>query len=145
MDYRLTKVSKDLWMEVAKDAHLAVFRETLPPEFDRIDYALLAVGKTSEGSDKEVPIAYMTLRELDAESVYMKHGGAFPTIKGTVVSMPCYVMMLNYLKEHYKRITTLVENTNTVYLKMALSAGFKVIGLRYFNKGILLELFMGEE
>lgn len=142
MDLRLVKISKDEWKALASHAHLAVFSEKMPPEFDRIDFALLAL----KGSgDKDVPVAYMTLRELDAESVYMKHGGAFEPIKGTTVSMPCYVMMLNFLKEHYRRVTTLVENTNTVYLKMALSVGFKVIGLRYFGKSILLELFMGEE
>jgi len=130
------------WAIVAEDAHKAVFNEILLPEYDRIDYALLVIRE--EPPKEGVPVAYMTLREFDKETVYMKHGGTFDPVRGTVFSMPCYVMMLNWLKETHKRITTLVENTNTVYLKMALSVGFKVIGIRNFRGSVLLELYLGE-
>lgn len=125
------------WARFAPDAHKAVFSETLPPEYDRIDFALLAVDK-----EQARPVAYLTARELDKESVYLKHGGAFDPLKGTFHSLAVYLSLLNWLKEKYARITTLVENTNSVYLRLALAAGFTIIGIRNFKGSILVELFL---
>lgn len=140
MKFEVVKVSSDRWAELAASAHLAVFNETLPPEYDRIDFALLVVEKMHNQ-----PVAYLTARELDADSVYLKHGGVFPPIKGTINSVVTYREMMKWCLERYKRITTLVENTNTAYLKMALQVGFKPIGMRYFKGSLLVELFLGEE
>lgn len=128
------------WATYAPDAHKAVFNAVMPPEYDRIDFALLAV-------DPEAgrPVAYLTARELDQESVYMKHGGAFDPLRGTFSSLSVYLEMLKWLREKYKRITTLVENTNNTYLRMALAAGFKIIGIRNFNGSVLVELFLEGE
>lgn len=134
------KISAEDWAKVAPDAHRAVFGETLPPEFDRIDFALLSINP-----DTEVALGYMTCRELDGASIYLKHGGAFPPITGTVWSWTCYLDCLAYLETRYKRMTTLVENTNDAYLRMALKAGFKPIGIRNFKGTVLVELLMGEE
>ncbi len=122
------------WGTIAGDAHRAVFAETLPPEFDRIDFALMAVhaGKT--------PLGYLTARELNAQSVYMKHGGVFPPAAGKTIVLPVYLALLRYLDEYYRLITTLVENTNVPYLKLALTAGFLAVGIRNFQGSILLEL-----
>jgi hypothetical protein len=136
----LVKISQDRWRELESSAHLSVFGELLPPEYDRVDFALLAVEKT-----QNQPVAYLTARELDAESVYLKYGGAFPPIKSTVNSVFIYREMMQWLQERYRRITTLVENTNTVYLKMALTVGFRPIGIRQFKNSLLVELFLGEE
>jgi hypothetical protein len=134
---RVLEIDKFGWERFAQDARRTVFNETMPPEYDRIDYALLVIG-----SEKDEPVAYMTVRELDADSAYLKHGGAFPPVKGTFHSLKIYMEMLDYLKPKYKRLTTLVENTNTVYLKMALTAGFKIIGIRNFEGSILVELYL---
>ncbi len=136
MKFNLIQIPAEEWKQYSYDAHKAVFDEILPPEMDRIDYALLAVDEV-----KDIPVAYMTLREFAKDTVYLKHGGAFEPIKGTLASLPCYKLMLSYLEERYKNLTTLVENTNTVYLKMALTCGFKVIGVRNYKGVVLLELF----
>ncbi len=138
MKLSLDKVEGSTWEQYcAAHAHQAVFGERLPPEYDRIDFALMALDvETSKA------VGYITVREFDAESAYLKHGGAFPPIKGTIFSYSAFRLCLSWLVERYKRITTLVENTNRTYLKMALSAGFRVIGIRNFQGLILLELFM---
>lgn len=136
MKLKLFQIPAEEWKHYSFDAHKAVFDEILPRDMDRIDYALLAVDMA-----RDVPVAYMTCREFDRDTIYLKHGGAFAPIRGTLVSLPCYKHMLSYLEERYKNLTTLVENTNTVYLKMALTCGFKVIGVRNYKGVVLLELF----
>lgn len=140
MTFEVLKISKDQWAKLSADAHLAVFEEILPPEYDRIDFALLVVEK-----ERNQPVSYLTARELDAESVYLKHGGAFEVVKGTVHTLVTYRALIAWTQARYRRVTTLVENTNTVYLKMALTVGFKPIGVRYFKNSLLVELFLGEE
>lgn len=112
----------------------------MPPEFERLDFALLAVATTTN-----TPVAYMTLRELDKETVYLKHGGAFDPARGTTMVMESYQAMLKYLDERYARQTTLVQNTNIAYLKLAMAAGFLAIGMRNFKGAILLELLREKE
>lgn len=140
---RVERVEGDRWLaEFSANAHLAVFNEHMPPGLDRIDFALLAVQKLG-GEDKAT--AYLTARELDSESVYMKHGGVFESIKGTVYSIQTYRAFIKYLIERYERITTLVENTNVAYLKFALALGFLIIGVRTFKGSIFLELHLEKE
>ncbi len=131
----------DWGLYCATQAHRCVFDEKLPPGYDRIDFALLVVDEEAEHI-----VGYVTCREFSAEDVYLKHGGAFPHAKGTVWSLRAYVACLAELKERgFKRATTLVENTNAVYLKMALSAGFRPIGIRNFKGDILVELLLNWE
>lgn len=131
------KVGRGEWeRHLAGHAHRAVFGEILPPEYDRIDFALVVAAIGDVG-----PVGYITCRELDAATVYLKHGGAFPPIKDTVLSYSAFLLALRWCRDNYKRITTLVENTNTVYLKMAMSAGLRVIGIRNFEGLVLLELY----
>lgn len=137
MKLTLDQIPAKQWHQFAPDAHRAVFGELLPAEYDRIDYALLAVD-----GDKARPVAYMTLREFDADTVYLKHGGAFPPLRGNFQSFYVYNSMLDWVRSRYKRATTLVENTNVVYIKMALTAGFRIIGIRNFQGIVLLELYM---
>jgi hypothetical protein len=122
------------WQTIAENAHLVVFNEKRPAEMNRIDYALLTVD-----GDK-VPASYVTVREVDKESVYWQYGGSFPGTRGSTKSFRAYQMFIEWTLKRYKRVTTLVENTNTVYLKMALTCGFLPIGIRNFQGTILLEL-----
>lgn len=138
MRVRVEKVSKEIWTEnFAQNAHKAVFEEFLPPGYDRIDFALLAIDE-----EKDVPVGYLTARESDSENVYLKHGGSFEPIKGTRYSWPTYLQLLEALKKDYKTLTTLVENKNSVYLKFAISAGFLPIGVRCFKGTVLVELML---
>jgi hypothetical protein len=132
MAYNVTK--KDWEAHCASHAHLAVFSEVQPPEFDRIDFALIIA---QEHDPK--PLAYVTIRELDKETAYLKRGGAFDE---TLIHsrQAIYLTGIDWLMERYLRLTTLVENDNVRYLKLAMAAGFRVIGIRNFKGSILLEL-----
>lgn len=131
---RVERIEKDHWERYcAPHAHLSVFNERLPAGFDRIDYALVASKNSVEA------LAYMTLRELDAKTVYLKRGGAFGPLP-VHRRLGVYREMLKWLDAYYDEMTTLVDNGNVNYLKFAMAAGFRVIGIRNHEGSILLEL-----
>lgn len=120
------------WVVLAENAHLICFLEKRSSDTDRIDFALVV---KREG----VLLSYITCREADKDTLYWQFGGAFPGTKSTSLSFLAYQDCVNYCKERYKRICTLIENSNTVMLKMAMKVGFKIVGLRVSNHGVLLE------
>jgi hypothetical protein len=123
--------SSDEWKVMAANAHLAVFDESRPAEMNRIDFALLAV--------EDEPIAYGTFREIDNESVYMQYGGVFPPSRNSIKAYRAYEAILSKVRSHYKRASTLIENTNLPMMKFAMKAGLRVTGIRNFKGSILLE------
>jgi hypothetical protein len=131
----LLLLSPDEWTQYAENAHLICFDEKRPSEMNRIDFALLVV----EGN---VPLGYMTCREVDNETVYMQYGGAFPSLKGTIKTWNAYCKMMDYLKSRFVRATTLIENTNQVMMKFAMKMGLQIIGIRNFKTQIFLEHFI---
>lgn len=130
----MQKVHKDDWATAAADAHLIVFEKVKKPEMDRIDFALVVE------SEHEIPLQYATCRELDAESLYLQYGGSFPGTKGSIKSHRCFEEILTWAREQgYKRVSFLVENTNLAMLKLALTTGFLITGVRNHDGSILLE------
>jgi hypothetical protein len=123
---------KEEWDKHSERVHLVCFNEVRPADMNRYDYALLVFEGTT-------PIAYMTCREFDSETVYMAYGGSFPSARGTVKSYKAYEKMVEFLKLKYLQGTTLIENSNIPMLKFALKQGMKIIGVRNFKDSILLE------
>lgn len=132
------KLYPDEWALICSDAHLSVFDESRDPKLDRITYALIAK------KDNE-PCAYVTVRETDSETVYWQFGGSFPGTRGTTRTMQAYLSFIQWTKERYKRITTFVENTNISYLRLAMSCGFLISGIKNFKNTILVELTLDFE
>lgn len=132
MNIEIEKISKEDWAPLSENVHLIAFQKTKPQEWDRIDFALVC---------KKGPhlMGYMTCRELDAFSLYWQFGGAFPGTKNTSLCFLGYTKFVWWCKQHYKRISTIIENNNTVMLKMAMKVGFKIIGVRCVNGQIMLE------
>lgn len=126
------------WSKYAEDAHLSVFNEKRPSDMNRIDFAILSV-------ENKVPQTFMTARELDSETIYMQYGGSFPSAKGTVNSFISYSMIVDYLLTKYKRVTTLIENTNHAMMKFAMKKGLNIIGMRTFKGQIFLEHLIENE
>lgn len=129
---QIEKISKEDWELVSEDAHLIAFGKRKPAYFDRIDFALLAKTETQM-------LGYITCREMDHETLYWQFGGAFPGTKDTVKSWRAYEAFGKWCGDKYKRVTTLIENDNTVMLKMAMKLGYRIIGVRNFQGSILLE------
>lgn len=132
MSLGLEILSKEAWSDYSADAHMICFQEIRPPEMDRYDFVMLSTWKGA-------PCTYITCREIDNETIYWQYGGAFPNVKGGVVSFAAYQQCINWTKEQYKRITTLISNENTTMLKFAAKVGYKIIGIRNFKGEVLLE------
>lgn len=120
------------WEQVSEKAHLVVFNTTKPKDWDRIDFALIV----RRGEDL---MGYLTAREHDAHTLYLQYGGAFPGTRDSSLSFVAYKAMVDFCKDRYPRITTIVENNNFVYLKMAMKVGFKIVGVRVHQSSVLLE------
>lgn len=118
--------------DFSENAHKIVFGKLKPAEWDRIDFALLV------SKDKNM-VGYGTCREFDAKTLYLQYGGAFRGSASTSLSLPAYLAFVEWCQQRYENITTLVENNNFVYLKFAMKAGFKIIGVRNYQGIILLE------
>lgn len=128
--------SSSEWREFAETAHATCFGEIRPASMNRIDFAMLAV-------KDETPAGYITVREFDEESVYWNYGGVFPGVKNTTTAFLVYELGIQKcLEMGYKRITTLIENSNIVMLKMAMKIGFRIIGIRNFDSKIFCELLL---
>jgi hypothetical protein len=128
----IKKLNKEQWNELSEKAHSICFNEHKPSEWDRIDFALV-------GDNFGIPMGYITCRETDAKTLYWQFGGAFPSSKETVWCFHTYQKFVDFCRSDYERITTLIENTNTVMLKMAMKVGFRIVGIRYFKGSVLLE------
>ncbi len=138
ISYEVNKLTPEEWAVLSEDAHRAVFNEVKPSAFDRIDFALVC---HSEG----LPRGYVTCREFDHETLYWQFGGSFPGTRGTVISWEVYRALTIWALQRYKRITTLIENTNEVMMKMAMKRGFRIVGLRNYGGSILLEHLLEDE
>jgi hypothetical protein len=123
----------DEWAEVSESTHLVAFNEKRDPSLNRVDFALMA----TDGDD---PVAYMTCYEHDAETVYIQHGGKLPDAGGSVKAFKAYMQMLGRLNEMgFKFGQTMIENTNTAMLRIAMKAGWLISGIRFFDGKILVE------
>lgn len=128
------ELTSEQWKYLARDAHGSVFNAEINPDNERIDFALLSVLSPTERI-----IGYVTCREVDHETIYWQYGGSFPTARASIHVFKAYRIMLNYCALKYKRMTTLIENTNKAMLKMAAHCGLIITGVRTFNGKILLE------
>lgn len=134
--YCVNQISPHDWEVFSENAHLIVFEKKRPGHLDRIDYALVVT------DDKDTLLGYLTAKELDAESVYWQYGGAFPTAKGNVHAARGYGAFVEWARGRYKRVSTLVENTNVRYLKLAMAHGFRVNGVKIMKSKILVEMLL---
>lgn len=85
-------------------------------------------------------MAYVTCREVTSEVLYWQFGGSFPGTKDTVKTFQAYRGFSDWTKKHYKAVTTAIENTNIVMLKMAFKIGYLVTGIRTYGGQVFLQL-----
>jgi hypothetical protein len=134
LQVKTVQIPKEEWTSYSERFHLIVFNELRLKTLDRIDYALVA--EDAEG----IPFGFCTVKEFDSESVYWQFGGGIPGVRNSIQAVKGYESFIEWTKERYKRITTLIENTNISYLKLAMHFGFRIIGCRTFKGIILVEL-----
>lgn len=122
------------WNDLSEDAHMLCFGEYRPCVLERYDFALGVLDENGLIS------GYVTCIELDAKTIYWQYGGIFPKYKGSVYSLRGFGQIIGWCREHYNRISTKIENTNTAMLKLAIKMGFIVNGVHVFGGKVFLEL-----
>lgn len=135
MEFDIEVLSPEVWATVSEGTHYEVFRNFKPKDWDRISFALLALKK-----GEKLPIAYMTCREMSKSCVYWQFGGSFQEIRGSFTSWAVYKAFLEWTKKRYKQVYTYTANTNAAYLKMALKAGFLIVGTRNVRGEVFVDL-----
>ena len=131
---KVTKFSLTEWGEMKPEIlHSLCFNELREHKANTFDFALLV-------TDEDIPQCYATCIEMDNESIYMQHGGALPSAKENLRAVRGYHLIINWIKEKYKRASTRIENKNIAMLKLAFSAGFLVNGIDLFGDEIFLHL-----
>lgn len=133
-DWRIIKVSPEDWAKnFSENIHKIVFKEIKPATQDRISYALLCV----RGPDV---VGYVTVREIDDQTVYWQWGGAMPQFRRSITAVKGIETAIEWQKQQSRRILTYTENTNTPMLKFYISYGFLVIGTRTFAGKVMVDL-----
>lgn len=112
----------DEWRKFSREIHMYAFGEDRPPDMETFDFALM-VFQNGE------PQAYCTCIEFDKYSVYMQHGGSLPAGHGTIRVAKGYAKLVQFLRGHYKNISTRVWNKNKAMMKLALSADLVPTGI----------------
>lgn len=132
---RILEIPASSWIaNFSEYAHRITFKEVKPKKFDRIDYALLVID-----TETDSPIAYVTVRETDHETVYWQFGGAFWGQKSIKMAR-CYDEMLKYQSQKSRRMWTRIENDNYPMLRLALSRRLKICGAFHIGGTTLVEL-----
>lgn len=133
MTYSARPITVEEWDEVSEFAHIAVFGEERPKDLNRHHFIVGLFVDNKLGG-------YFTCMEMDSETAYIQHGGVFPNFARSIHVVPGYFKMLGLLKEQYKRAWTRIESTNKAMLKMAIHAGFEIVGTYKFKDKLLIEL-----
>jgi RimJ/RimL family protein N-acetyltransferase len=130
----LQKVEPEEWKTMSSMTHKVSFGSDRDSDHDRIDFALVAY-------NDEGPFGYCTVIEIDKNSAYMQHGGAFPNIEKSIYVSRCYALFVNWLRERYSVISTRILNQNVPMLKLAMAVGFRINGT-YSEDGDVLVNFL---
>lgn len=130
MGLELLKLSAEEWSRVSEDTLKYSFLTDWPKEKNRVSFALLV-----QNPETKDPYCFATVIEFDSETAYMQHGGNFPTSRGTILTTKGYLMMIGFLKENYKSVSTRIWNKNKAMLKLAWAAGFCITGTQLDQHG----------
>ena len=125
-------ITKKEWDEY-KDGYYRALFGTQRGDLDSIDYCSLVIFRDHIAG-------YVTVKELDKKTAYWQLGGVLPKFQNTVFSVKGYKDLIGWFSERYKYIRTRIVNTNTKMLRMALKAGFLIIGTVMFHNKVYVEL-----
>ncbi len=126
------------WAHFSEDAFRTVFKAPHNKALDRITFALVGVDE-----DTDLPVGYLTARELNGEDLCWEYGGAFPDIAESIEVYRGYCLFAERCREMgYARILQVVENTNHRYLKLSMKLGFNIVGVRTIRGETLVEMLL---
>ncbi len=127
-------LTPDQWSQIEKSAVGASFGHWDEGMGAPLSYALLMVDA------QNTPRGYVTAQLHGPRTVYWKFGAAlFPT-QGSIVVRNALLQLIDREKLMGRtKIHTFIENTNTRMLRMALSVGFRVVGVRLSESAVLVD------
>lgn len=131
----IVRYDKTQWDLVSEGIHAVIFGEIRPASLNRYDFTLSVW-------DESTPVGYISFRETDSESVYISYGGIMPESRNSEKSKKAFLLILEQIRETYKRANMLVENTNIFMLKKALNAGFIPVGITNYCGQTYVDLRM---
>lgn len=117
-------VSKKEWDLFALEVHKELFGEFGLDHFRSYDFTILV---EHENGDK---VAYVNIKELDAESAYVTFGGLFKEYRGYGVGFKSLNLAVDELLKKYLRVGFACRTKNFAMIKMGISKGFEIIGLK---------------
>ena len=129
----IEKHSYSFWQSFAKKAHYVVFGEDREDSLNRYNFVITARLKGEL-------TAYFTAHEMDSETMYIQHGGAFPNNEKTIYVYQGFNEMVSFCLKEYKRVSMKVENTNQSMLKLAIASNLLVCGFSVFKDKKFVEL-----
>jgi L-amino acid N-acyltransferase YncA len=127
-------ITKDEWKNICEKTHAAVFGTIRKIEVDKTDRCILVFSDIGE------PAGYATVQEWSSDLAYLQWGGSFLDFRNTASVYRGYSLVIDAVLSEYRTVFTLIENTNTPMLKMALKAGFLVVGTRFNSNRLMVEL-----
>lgn len=127
-------IAKEIWPQLAENAHRAIFNEPLPASQERIDFALFGVDEQSQ------PIGYITCKEIEPTVLQWSFGGVMPNRPKSYRNWLYFQSVLQKCAQlGYEQAFFRVRNTNTGMLKFALKAGAVIVGSRTIAGNLWLE------
>lgn len=133
MIYSVQRFTSAQWEPIAESAHKALFGVVREGALNRHHFVVAIYGDGVLGG-------YFTCLEMDSETVYIQYGGVFPNFEKTVHVVPGYLKMLSFLRANYKRASTKIDSKNIPMLKMALQAGFEIVGTSLHDNKLFIDL-----
>lgn len=134
MIFRAEKIPVHKWD--ANAAHVVTFGEDRPKDLNTFHFILGSIDTNNQIA------GYSTCIEMDKETLYLQHGGILPNYAKSIHVINAYGKCILWCREHYKRVTTKIENKNIRMLKLAMHMGFLVVGTSTFKNKIYLDLLL---
>lgn len=135
---RVEKISPQAWKSIGAKAHQLAFGEGRPTGQERLDFALLVL-------EDDTILGYMTCRELDAVTLQWLYGGVIGKSHACLTWRGLRAAIHWCKAAGYEKLLSIVENTNRAMLKLELTLGFLIFGLRMHAGHVLVENFLSLE
>jgi hypothetical protein len=128
----IVKLTPEEWGNISAETMKYAFAEIgWTKEMNRVSYAIIV----QDVVDK-IPLGFGTIVELDKDTAYIQHGGAFPTARGSACSGRGYFKLIEYLRHRYASVQMRVKNINFQMLRLNLKMGFVTTGIQTDKFGV---------
>ena len=123
-------IPKEDWVKFSEGCYAEVFGQYRRSSLDRIDFA---VGTTVD----DRPVAYITCKEFDGETLYYQFGGRFPGAS-RILLVRFFEALNKWALSKYKKVFMLVERDNTPMIKLGFHTGFRIEGVTIYKDDCVL-------